>query len=273
MNFFVFHKMFHAEEIDSIKVLAQELSTSSNLIEGMVEKRDLPSFYQEIFIHKKHSPKPRSILIPKRTDIENCLKNLQAHFQKQNWEVHSSAYGFLKKRDIVANAKNHLKKQAIFNTDIQDFFSNIKEGMITEFLMKKGYCKNIASTLSKICTIEGSLPPAFCTSPVLVDALLLSMDMDFEKFSKENHWTYTRYVDDISLSSETKLLPTKEDVSTLLKKYGFEINKKKTKKLFRGQRNFTVTGLSIFDDTCPRISKKKKKTNSTATLFLQKIRD
>ncbi len=65
--------------------------------------------------------------------------------------------------------------------------------------------------------------------------------------------SYTRYADDISISSNN-YFQEKDTIKSILLKYGFSLNELKSQRFKKGQNQY-VTGLSISDNLHPRIPK------------------
>jgi len=79
----------------------------------------------------------------------------------------------------------------------------------------------------------------------------------FTLFFYLHNATYTRYADDISVSSDY-FFPRIEEVEVIVKKYGFALNELKSQRFKYGQNQY-VTGLSIADKKYPRIPKPVKR--------------
>jgi hypothetical protein len=96
--------------------------------------------------------------------------------------------------------------------------------------------------------IKNALPQGAPTSPALSNIVCFEMDNVLSGVAKRNGAVFTRYADDITLSSATntqinKLIPVIEEV---VKKYGFKANPKKIRVNRRSGR-MSVTGLVVND--------------------------
>ncbi|QEL16784.1 reverse transcriptase domain-containing protein [Limnoglobus roseus] len=85
--------------------------------------------------------------------------------------------------------------------------------------------------IAGVCTFRYCLAQGFVTSPILADRLFMHVDEKIAKLSRSNSLTYTRYVDDITISGpfdlQTSGIPSV--VEKLLEAAGFKINKSKVK--------------------------------------------
>lgn len=152
-----------------------------------------------------------------------------------------SAYG------IHSNAKAHVGKKHILNLDIQNFFSSISAKQVKTALMKApfNFCEESANLITLLGSYEKKLPTGAPTSPVLSNIACYNFDKELETFAIGHNLTYTRYVDDLTFSSDTRI-PDESltKLRELISRHGFALNEKK----FRLQSNKskqTVTGLVV----------------------------
>ena len=96
----------------------------------------------------------------------------------------------------------------------------------------------------------GFLPQGAPTSPALANLIASKMDYDISELAIKNDFIYTRYADDLFISSQNSEL-TKEDINKIiyqiyriLPKYGFKINQQKTKIIGPGARK-VILGLLV----------------------------
>lgn len=121
----------------------------------------------------------------------------------------SCVHGFVKSRNILTNAKNHLNKKILVNLDLQDFFTSIHFGRVYGLFLSKpfNFPKIIATLLAQICCCEGLLPQGAPTSPIISNFICRKLDNDLIKHSKNNNFYYSRYADDITISCNKNHLP------------------------------------------------------------------
>jgi RNA-directed DNA polymerase len=156
----------------------------------------------------------------------------------KDWESH--------KRDIVSNAKLHLKSKYLVNLDIKDFFPSINTNMVKSTLNR--LIKIDPECLEIVCNLlmhNGSLPPGSPASPVISNLVLLQLDKNIGTYCKSNKLIYSRYADDISISSKGKVDACQIDnICAMIMESGFQINTEKTKKY--GKKDIKeVTGIAV----------------------------
>ena len=166
---------------------------------------------------------------------------------------------------IYSNAKKHVGKNLVLNIDLKDFFQSITFSRIIGFFTKNKYFQlnfDIALLVAQIATYrpnqvqEGFLPQGSPCSPIISNLIGNILDIKMVKLARKYKFTYTRYVDDLTLS--TNLPQFSEEIikldgkswvigSTL--KYAinsskFEVNPQKTRLTNKYNRQ-EVTGLTV----------------------------
>jgi len=202
---------------------------------------------------KKRSGGFRAVYSPSSDNLTNCLKILNSKL-KTIYSAPSCVHGYIKGRGIRTNASEHLGKMYILKIDIKDYFEKVTYENIIKSLDHLGFHNEISSLIAKISTHNNVLVQGFHTSPTIANIVFNELDLTFSKFPNIQ---YTRYADDLYFSSDEEINILQEVEDQLLK-FGFKINKSKTKLMKRGQKQY-VTGLTVFDFLKPRISKHKKK--------------
>jgi len=117
--------------------------------------------------------------------------------------------GFIKGRGIKKNASFHVGKRLVLNVDIKDYFPSIHFGRIRGRLMTKPYSlsNDVATTIARLCTLDGVLPIGAPTSPILANMITASLDADLIAFSRNHGCFYSRYADDITFSTNRRSFP------------------------------------------------------------------
>jgi RNA-directed DNA polymerase len=127
--------------------------------------------------------------------LEFVLKDLQ---------ISDAAHAFERGRSIVSNALPHVGQRFVAGFDIKDFFGSVTTKQVEALLLKNGYLAEEADIIARLCTKDGRLPQGAPTSPLLSNALLFDFDEWSVGEAKENRLIYTRYADDITVSSESR---------------------------------------------------------------------
>lgn len=229
--------------------LCSYLKTSVNELIGCVED----PIYHDFEIKKKQG-KSRLIQSP-----SNDLKQIQSrindvlqlyyyvvkpqcvHGFVRNYEVQQQSVG------IYTNAKAHVNKAFVLNVDIKDFFPTIKASEIKEkvFMDLFEFNDNVSSLLTALTTYEGHLPVGAPSSPVLSNLYCLSLDNRLTMLANAYDYSYTRYADDLTFSSNIKIAPAFISMlRQILNDFGFVINERKLRVKASHQQQ-TVTGLVV----------------------------
>lgn len=169
---------------------------------------------------------------------------------------HDAAYGYVKNRNILDNAKNHCGSPLLLRADIKDFFPSISSSRLTEIFTDLGINKDVAIILAKFATIDDRLALGLNASPMLANLVCLDLDKKIESLSNSHNCKYTRYADDIAISGKINL-PSKGDLEAILQEEGFQLNHKKFRLTKLGQAHY-VTGLSVSDINRPHIPREIK---------------
>lgn len=145
---------------------------------------------------------------------------LLAHLQINNEIVFSYRKGV----NAVDAVSKHAHSKYFFQTDINNFFNSIDIDLVTSTIINSvdlfpiSDIDNYISSIVKILTVNDSVPVGFSTSPLISNACLFSFDNELQNYCLANSLTYSRYSDDIIISSLEKapLLEAEKCVTTYL---------------------------------------------------------
>ena len=211
--------------------------------------------------------KVRKITTYRSVDCQLRNKHTQIHdFIEARFIPSIFSKGYVKNRSIYHNALSHMYNDYFLLLDIKDFFPHICHVQLTEKLYHElnlskpnQINRNECSQLVKLCsTGSRGLPLGFITSPILSNVYLKEFDGIFYGKLKKlglNNIIYTRYADDMTISFRTERLiiePIKEEimeiVSSLLSRYGLQLNWKKTRFYSLKKSNHVkITGVNIIE--------------------------
>lgn len=171
----------------------------------------------------------------------NRLKVIQKRIQKNillKIKLPTYAYGAVKGRDNVDNAKQHQGKKYKFTTDLKDFFPSITNKEVNKMLVNQGFSYQIASIITKLTTYQGRIPQGAPTSSTLANLVFMKTGDLLHKYALQNNLTFTSFVDDITFSSANDFkLKVPEILEIITKDY--KISHKKT----NYSRSPNITGL------------------------------
>ena len=212
--------------------------------------------------------------------LSNCYEEIEfnrlSKLTKPPSILSFSSHGFRRKIDneqysckfafnIYSNAKNHANKKYVFNLDIKDFFESITFSRIVGYFVKNRDFlleMDVAVTIAQIATyrdsntIEGYLPQGSPLSPIISNLIGGILDIKLLRLAKKYKLDYTRYADDITLSTNLKDFPYQiavhrqgrwivgRHLEKVITSSRFEINESKTRLYTKNERQ-EVTSLSV----------------------------
>ncbi|MEH6721626.1 MAG: reverse transcriptase family protein [Aurantimonas endophytica] len=226
--------------INSISHLSAYMGIEASLIRQILHKREY--HYRHFDLLKKDGTK-RSISSPR-----TYLKVIQWWMLDnvfQRVDLPESVHGFRRGRSYISNAEIHLGSNHLLSVDLEAYFPSILTDRVSNVFQKIGYGIEISSTLSQLVTFKGALPQGSPCSPYIANIVFYDADGEIKKICDENGYRYTRYADDITISSDQRI--PKDFLATITKIIavnGFSLNTNKTRFAGRGDR-MEVTGLVI----------------------------
>lgn len=243
--------------LNTRKDVASLLGISDRSLRYFLFHRRPENMYHAFRIPKKDGT-TREILAPDRElrEIQRKLANvLEAIYMRRS---RVCAYGFIRGKNNVENAKKHIKKHLVFNIDLKDFFSQIHFGRIKGMLVNKPYCiKNEAAvTIAQIACCNGLLPQGAPSSPIISNLILIPLDNALMRLAKETQCIYTRYADDITFSTNKSAFDKSivyvdngrvqigAKLTAILEKHSFVVNNQKITLRAHVHRQ-EVTGITV----------------------------
>src|SRR5690606_10720415 len=210
----------------------------------------------------------KTFSIPKKngeTRIIDAPNNKLSLFQKKlNEEIlniykpKKSVHAFCKKRSIKSNAQRHRKAKFLLSIDLKDFFHTITVNRVKGTFKAHPFYFNdeISSVFARLCCFNSRLPQGSPSSPILSNLVCRSLDTELSEICSQLKCQYTRYADDITISTKMKKFPVffgdynnhrydlSASFSRIFSKNNLYINKDKTR--FQGQdERQVVTGLTV----------------------------
>lgn len=188
--------------------------------------------------------------------LKKVQRQLNQYLQAVYYGLQSeAAYGYIPKawgaatiKNIRTHAERHLGCNYLLNTDFSNFFHQISIADVTKILGQYPFRfdKYTAHTLAKICCYKERLPMGAPTSPVLSNFYCLPLDEELSLWAKNGQITYTRFVDDLSFS--TQHIPLQEEHLRIIRRkakhYHLTCNSHKT--IFYNKNDTKiVTGLAL----------------------------
>lgn len=230
----------------------------------------------------------RSFKIPKRSgglrqinapleDLMNALRELKYLFEKRLYaSYHTSAFAYVKGRSTIDAVKRHQRNKSrwFLKLDFHDFFGSSKPEFIiaqletifpfNEIVARPNGREALVKALS-ICYLNNGLPQGTPISPTLTNLFMIPIDHYIAKTVREMtpHLVYTRYADDIILSSDLafnwrEVQDTIVDIVANKFHAPFSLNTTKTRYGSSAGRNWNL-GVMLNSDNQITIGHSKKK--------------
>lgn len=205
---------------------------------------------------------------------------------------HEASVAFTKGDNIKTAVQPHCGSRWIIKLDLLNFFESINERQVFHIFRRAGYQPLVAFELARICTrrgqqktkrdhakwncdftrwqkiisygskVMGYLPQGAPTSPRLANLAARDLDNHVMDAASEFGFIYTRYADDLCLSTKNSTTTRSDAVRLISAVYacighcGFTPQKAKTRLVPPGARKI-VLGLSLNDDR-PRLTREFK---------------
>lgn len=157
-------------------------------------------------------------------------------------ELPNNVHGGVKKRSNISNAKPHQGNKYQFTTDLQNFYPSISAKRVYETFVELKYSTHFSRLLTKLTTWKHELPQGTPTSTHIANLVFLKTDIALIELCNKFGITYTRYVDDLTFSSQQDFKPHLNTILEIVKSGGFNISYRKTK--YKGEQN--ITGIDVF---------------------------
>lgn len=204
----------------------------------------------------------RRITIPHPT-----LKRVQSWIASKvlaEGQVHDASVAFSTGNTLLKATKPHCGAQWLIKIDVKSFFESVTERQAYNAIRRLGYQPLVAFEIARICTRVGSteyrsklpkwvskknkwstdndyyypllghLPQGAPSSPMLANLSVVPLDKLVQNIADKYGLTYTRYADDLALSSTDKNFTRRQTKAVIgetyraLRKFGFDPNLAKT---------------------------------------------
>lgn len=193
------------------------------------------------------------------------------------------SYGYRRGKSCIDNAAFHSGSRYVLNVDIEDFFGSIHIGRVIGILTSDRRFElkpKVAKLIAQIACRDGVLPQGAPTSPILSELIGSVIDARMTKMLAKYKCRYSRYVDDITISTNQREFPAaiasthhceqgfrvgaalQREISGL----GFSLNPKKTRMSHRAKRQ-SVTGLVVNTRLSVRSESRERLRAMCDTLF------
>lgn len=242
-------------------------------------------------ILRKHSEQPltsyNSFNIPKsggglrliRAPVRK-LKGIQAWILRNildNLSTSPYATAYIKDKSIFDNVQPHRNNRFYICIDLEDFFPSISTRRVSKLFSRLGYSKQASEILAHLCTFKGNLPQGAVTSPSISNIIASKLDRRIAGYTSKRNIIFTRYADDITLSSNNRNLlhQSLSRIIKIIKTEHFRVNNEKLRVLGPRTR-VAITGLIKNSSEAKFSIGRRKKRHMRAVIhhyFLNKDKD
>lgn len=256
----------------------------------------------------KKRPLPNEPVRFRRITVPNPqLKRVQSWIASKvlaEGQVHDASVAFAPGDTLLKATTPHCEAQWLIKIDIKSFFESVTERQAYNAIRKLGYQPLIAFEIARICTRVGSteyrsklskwvskknkwsadngyfypllghLPQGAPSSPMLANLSVIPLDSLVQSIAEKYELTYTRYADDLTLSSTNKSFTRRQSKAVIfetykaLRHFGFDPNLAKTVVSPPGSRKI-VLGLLV-NGPKPRLSRDFKNNLRKHLYYLEK---
>lgn len=242
------------KDIDDVRILAAFLGIEYKELTYVLYSRRVENLYQSFEIPKKNG-EIRCINAPQEPlkHVQRLLAKRLVAVQEENYlKSNAIVHGFTRKRGIITNGKSHRNKRFVLNIDLEDFFDSFHFGRVKGYFQKNQFFmlpEEVAACIANIACYNGKLPQGAPSSPVITNLICAILDRRLAAIAKKFRLTYTRYADDLTFSTNSKVFLEKKDellseIYAVIEKSGFKVNHYKTRISYRDSRQ-EVTGLVV----------------------------
>jgi retron-type reverse transcriptase len=250
-----------------LELLSQKLMMST--IELRLFINTAPYRYKVYPILKRSGKGVRIIAQP--TDVLKMMQRMIADEFLSDLPVHECATAYREGLSIKDNAEAHAKNQYLLKMDFSDFFPSMGPADLVKHIAKhKGsITAEDAYTVKKLFFWARKKDPTHRlsigapSSPLISNTLMYEFDCILQEHCDKLSITYTRYADDITLTTNSKgvLLSIPKLISEICEKIAYptlKINEQKT--VFSSKKNNRhVTGLVISNDDKVSLGRERKR--------------
>lgn len=206
----------------TLKQLSSELGVDRHELRWLTRRG--AHLYDERRLSKKGNGS-RRLLVPTPR-----LKLFQRAFYKKylrDHAYHPAAY-CVRGRGILDAVRQHRSRTHLLHLDITDFFPSVDCGDVRDCLRREGVSKDAVPTIARLFTCENQLPQGAPTSVAIGNLVLHPLDVRLTGYCRKPGagLTYTRYVDDITISGGSRLAKFQGGIRKIVKDCGWVLNQR-----------------------------------------------
>lgn len=142
-------------------------------------------------------------------------------------------HGSLRGRSPRTNAETHVRAKITFAEDVSNFFPSASRALVQRVWADLfGFSQDVAALLTALTTKDGGLPQGAVSSSYLANLVFWDYEPGLVKILNLRGLRYSRYVDDITVSSPLRLDPSEKtyvvgQIYGMLLHHGFQPKRSK----------------------------------------------
>lgn len=120
----------------------------------------------------------------------------------------------------------HAGHPSMLRLDISNFFPSVRQGAVKEGFVRLGASDQLANALVRLVTLPDGLPQGAPTSVAVGDIVLFPLDVRLAGMAARHGFTYSRYVDDITVSGGARVRRFERLARSIVTDLGWQLNQK-----------------------------------------------
>ena len=271
---------------ETLEFFRKRLSMPAKMVDSIDRNLEMLAAESDKYYHSfdlQQRGKTRKIDAP-MGELKKVQKLLKRNFFNRMWPS-TRAHGFVRHHSPLTNAKAHQRNAGgvFLLVDVKDFFHSITTAgvwRVTSRVLYKIFKvppseiahREISETIVTLCTLNNCLPMGSPASPSISNLHMSWFDHQMVVYCARWGLTYTRYADDLTISSPIERWKSQSrrsankaypKVVSLLSRMGLRLNNKKTR-VRRAHKAQEVTGIML-NSGKPTVSRKYRRLVRAAT--------
>ena len=120
----------------------------------------------------------------------------------------------------------HAGHPSMLRLDISNFFPSVSERAVTGSFVRLGANEQLANALVRLVALPDGLPQGAPTSVAVADMVLFPLDVRLAGMAAGHGFTYSRYVDDITISGGDRVRRFERLARRIVTDLGWQLNQK-----------------------------------------------
>lgn len=233
--------------------MSKDLNLDQDYLRNNIERNN--GRYKK-YVKRKKNGKPRTILHPSKE--VKVMQYWVCNNIFNEFPISRFSMAYSKGDSVTKNALVHRNANYMLHTDVVDFFNNIDRKKVIELFIRNPDVtsklnlsdQDIKDILNILLYRGKNLVIGSVASPLISNCIMYTFDNKlYHMLDKDSDMKYTRYSDDIVISSGKYIDDNIIDIiDKLLEEEGFKRNREKTYFMNRSSRR-VVTGIVLDNNT------------------------